>query len=112
MLPLFAAVVAFSISNRSHVEIDLSPLPYIYEAPIFIVGLVGVLAGFLFGAVVVWLSAGKSRAFSRQLMRALDSSRREEAYLKEQIKKLEATPTPPPSATLLPGNGHKDADAA
>ncbi|MHA1597904.1 MAG: LapA family protein [Alphaproteobacteria bacterium] len=107
MLPLLVAVVAFTVSNRGRVTIDLWPLPFSYDLPVFAIGMGGVFLGFLFGAIVAWVSGGKTRAFGRQLMRSLDSSRREEAHLKEQIRKLEATP--PASAPALPG---KRSDAA
>lgn len=114
MGPLIAAVVLFAVSNRGRIEIDLWPLPFVYDLPVFAVGLGGVFMGFLFGAVIAWLAGGKTRAFSRRLMRNLDSSRRSEAQLKEQIKKLEAAPpgSPSKSAPMLGGKRQGKADAA
>lgn len=114
MLPLIVAVIIFTVSNRGRVEIDLWPLPFVYDLPVFAVGLGGVLVGFLFGAVIAWLSGGKTRKFSRQLMRKLDSSRRDNEQLKEQVKKLEAAPPKPQAASmpLLTGKSSGNADAA
>ena len=93
MIPLAAAVVAFTISNRGKVSIDLWPSSFIIEVPLFAAVLVAAFFGFLVGALISFVSAGHRRARNRQLMRTLENSRREEAILKEQIKKLEATAT-------------------
>jgi len=90
MIPLAAAVVFFTISNRGMVHLDLWPTPYSIEVPVFAAVLAAAVVGFLSGAIVSFVAAGRRRAYNRQLVRMLESSKREEAYLREQIKKLEA----------------------
>lgn len=91
MIPLSLAVVAFTFSNRGPVSINFWPLPVAYELPVFIVVMAGMLAGFLGGAVVAWTSASRTRQRNRALMRQLENAKREEAYLKERIRKLETS---------------------
>ena len=102
MIPLAAVIVVFTISNRGKVLIDLWPSPYNFEAPLFAAVLVAALVGFLCGGVISFVSAGRRRARNRQLMRMLDNSRREEAMLREQIKKLEVAVSRQSSAQILP----------
>ena len=56
--------------------------------------------GFLAGAIISFISAGHRRARNRELMRMLENSRREEALLREQIRKLEKA-----ASQKIPPNG-------
>lgn len=89
MIPLAAVVVVFTVSNRGMVSIDLWPSPYSFQVPLFSAILAAAVFGFLAGALVSFISAGRRRARNRQLMRMLENAKREEAMLREQIKKLE-----------------------
>ena len=91
MIPLGAAVVVFTISNRGLVTIDFWPSPYSFEVPVFSAVLAAAVIGFLFGGIVSFLSGGRRRARNRELIRMLENSKREEMHLREQIKKLEKT---------------------
>ena len=104
MIPLAAVVVAFTLSNRTTVMIDLWPAPYSFQVPVFATVLAAVFFGFLCGAIVSFISAGRRRARNRQLMRMLENSRREQAYLMEQVKKLEASIAAGKTTTQIPGN--------
>ena len=55
-IPFGFVVVAFAIANRGPVEISLDPLPFIFEAPLYLVALGGLAAGFAVGAVTAWLA--------------------------------------------------------
>ena len=89
MIPLGAVVVAFTVSNRSRVSIDLSPAPYSFEVPVFAAILGAAFFGFLMGGLISFLSAGGRRTRTRELVRLLEKSRREAARLGERVKKLE-----------------------
>lgn len=104
MIPLTAAVVAFTVSNRGVIRFELWPTPYSLEVPVFAAVLGAAVVGFLAGAIVSFVAAGRRRARNRQLMRMLENSKREEAYLREQIKKLKAQ-----AATTVQLPGKKDA---
>lgn len=91
MIPLGAAVVVFTISNRGLVTIDLWPSPYNFQVPVFSAVLAAAVVGFLLGGIVSYLSGGRRRARHRELLRMLENSKREETRLREQIRKLEKT---------------------
>jgi uncharacterized integral membrane protein len=91
MIPLAAVVVAFTVSNRGTVHLDLWPTSYSLDIPVFAAVLSAAVIGFLAGAVVSFVAAGRRRARNRQLARMLENSKREQAYLREQVKKLETT---------------------
>ena len=106
MVPLAAAVVAFTISNRGMVHLNLWPTSYSLDVPVFAAVLAAAVVGFLAGAIVSFAAAGGRRARNRQLMRMLENSKREEGLLRERIKKLETTlaedqPSAPVSAVPL-----------
>ncbi len=91
MIPLAAVVVAFTVSNRGMVHLDLWPAPYSLDVPVFAAVLAAAVVGFLGGAIVSFVAAGRRRARNRQLTRMLENAKREEGYLREQVKKLETT---------------------
>lgn len=53
--------VLFAISNRSPVSITVWPFPIAVDVGLYIVVLAAVFAGFLVGALVTWVAAGKHR---------------------------------------------------
>ena len=102
IIPLGAAVVAFTISNRGRVLIDLWPAPISFEIPVSAAVLVAAFGGFLLGGIVSFISAGRCRSRNRQLMRMLENAKRDEAILREQVKKLEAAVSVQPLAQAQP----------
>ena len=47
LAPLAIAVVAFSVSNRTPVTVEVWPLPFTWELPLFLVVLAGTFVGFV-----------------------------------------------------------------
>ena len=102
IIPLGAGVVAFTVSNRGRVIIDLWPAPISFETPIFAAVLVAAFGGFLLGGTVSFISASRRRSHNRQLSRMLENGKREEAILREQVRKLEvAAATQPQMQTQV-----------
>ena len=66
LLPLAAIVVSFALSNRQVVTMDLWPLDMSLERPLYLVVLLAVLAGFVIGLVIMWITAGRARAKARR----------------------------------------------
>ena len=53
--------VSFAVSNRDPVTISVWPFPFALNLGLYIIVLISVLAGFVAGALVTWLAAGKHR---------------------------------------------------
>jgi len=64
-LPITLAVVLFAVSNRHVVALEFWPLPGSLEVPLYVVGLLTMVIGFLIGGVIAWLGAGESRQRAR-----------------------------------------------
>ena len=101
VLILSLVIIVFAVNNRQPVELDL----WIYQTPaipVFAVVLVGIFIGFIWGGLVAWFSAGKSRQRVRNLYRRVEGDEREKATLRRQIEKLQAgerrAAIPPPPA--------------
>lgn len=60
-LPIAAIVASFAISNRGVQTLGLWPFPYTVTIPTYMVVFLPFLAGFLVGALVMWLSHGRLR---------------------------------------------------
>lgn len=96
------AVIVFSVNNRDVIAIDIWPAPYTFDWPVFGVALVGVAIGFVWGAIIAWLGAGRTRQKVRDLARDLETLMREKSFLSQRLAKLEeaekqATIPPPPA---------------
>jgi len=69
MLPLAAAVIVFSVSNRAVTQVDFWPFGYIVELPVFGIVLSSLLLGFMLGGFIAWLSHAKKRSEARAATR-------------------------------------------
>ena len=70
-VPLLVAVPLFAILNLNSVELTFWPLPFVVQAPVFVVALIGLAVGFFAGGVVAWFSAGRARARARAAERTV-----------------------------------------
>ncbi|MCH7487888.1 MAG: DUF1049 domain-containing protein [Proteobacteria bacterium] len=84
LLPVALAVIAFSAANREPVALDLWPLPFTAEPPVFLIILLAVFAGFVWGGLVVWISAARRRR--RAIAERLAGAEREVEQLKERLR--------------------------
>ena len=81
---LVAAVFAlFAISNRAGVALSLWPLPFLVEAPLYLIALGGALLGFLLGELAAWIAASRRR-------RELRRQRRHIAALEAELRATQA----------------------
>jgi putative membrane protein len=81
---LVAAVVAlFAVSNRAGVALSLWPLPFLVEAPLYLVALGGALLGFVAGELAAWIAASWRR-------RELRRQRRRIAALEAELRATQA----------------------
>ena len=83
-LPITVVVVVFSIANSHEIAIDLWPFEASLALPLFVLVLVSLLVGFLVGACVMWITAGKTRSRARAAAHKASDLEREVASLKRQ----------------------------
>ena len=108
MVPVAVAVVTFSLNNRERVPVDIWPVPFTVDAPIFAIVLISILTGMVIGAVLAWLSGGRTRRRARTQTRRAETAERQAATLRDQLSQAEPGEEPKPSQTTLPAR----ADAA
>ncbi|HUC09838.1 MAG TPA: lipopolysaccharide assembly protein LapA domain-containing protein [Stellaceae bacterium] len=81
-----AAVVSlFAASNREVVPLGFWPLPFLAEAPLYLVVLVALLFGILIGALAVWIRGGRRRRELRECSRQNAALARELAATQAQL---------------------------
>jgi uncharacterized integral membrane protein len=99
MVPLALFVVVFSVTNRDSVALDLWPTPFAVQAPVFVVVLLSALAGFVVGALALWVSGGNDRRRARRMARRARDVEQQLAILREQMADANA-PSGPDSKRL------------
>lgn len=104
-LPIALLVILFALMNRQEVTLSLWPLPWEIGAPLFLFTLGAIVFGFLFGAVVAWVSGGATRQRLRAVRREMEAARDELAALKRQQGKAPPPYREPRSGALPPPTG-------
>jgi uncharacterized integral membrane protein len=104
-VPLAALIIIFSVNNRAEVELDLWPLDMTAAPlPVFSVVLASLLAGFLIGGVIAWLSGGEARRRARRMTRRAEEAERALAEAEKRILALEREAGGNGGELRLPGN--------
>ena len=89
-VPLAVLIIIFSVNNRSDVALDLWPLDVVTAPlPVFSVVLANLLAGFLMGGIIAWMSGGETRRRARRMTRRAEAAERALAEATQQIQELE-----------------------
>ena len=76
-VPLALAAALFAVANRETVAIELWPFAGRVDLPLFAALAVAFYAGFLLGALVAWLSGGKTRSRARAASRRAQALERD-----------------------------------
>ncbi len=99
-LVIAAAAVLFAVANMESVAVRLAPFQTPLEVPLFLVGLIGALAGFVAGVLLMWL-----RALGPRL-----KARKQERRIEALEKNLEAAGLPAtlPAQSRPKGDGRTD----
>lgn len=84
-LPITILAVLFALSNSGSVQVRLWPLPWVAELPLYLLILGSLLLGFLFGAVVAWISSGARRRRLRALSQQVREQAAEIVALRDQM---------------------------
>lgn len=88
-LPFALLVVLFALSNRDRVAIELFPLPFVMELPLFLLPLGGAALGLVMGAVIMWLSGYKARQMAKRDAKRLEKLEKELAEIRQNALTLE-----------------------
>lgn len=64
--PLALILIVFAVSNRHFVDVSLWPLGFGVRWPLYIFVYIGVVAGFLAGAMVAWASTAQRHRRARR----------------------------------------------
>jgi uncharacterized integral membrane protein len=92
-LPIIAIITVFAVMNRQDVALNLWPLPWDFAMPVFLLTLLLILFGFVFGVLVMWFSGAKLRRQHRQTRRELDAAKMELHTLRRQPPQPRGTGT-------------------
>lgn len=91
-LPITVVVVLFAVSNWKPVSMELWPLPGALDAPLSLIFLLAVAAGFVLGAVIAWtgeighkMRANRAEKRAEDLERELAVMRIREEEIRAQI---------------------------
>ena len=93
-----AALALFAVSNRESVTLGLWPLPFLVELPLYLLVLVVLLFGFLFGELAAWIAGRRRRREVRRSRRLIAALERELSATQAQLA--------PPVAPDAPASRH------
>ena len=94
MIVVAVFLVLFTISNRPEIAVELWPLPYTLELPLYLILLVSAFIGFMAGVIITFFSSGPTRKNFRKAERRAGDLEKELKKLKDDILKLEKTKEP------------------
>jgi uncharacterized integral membrane protein len=73
---LVGIAVVFAVVNRAPITLNLWPLPYVAEAPLYLVLIATLALGVIAGGVAAWLGGARWRRRARDAARESESLRR------------------------------------
>ncbi|VBB68677.1 hypothetical protein RIEGSTA812A_PEG_150 [invertebrate metagenome] len=85
-LPFAAVLGVFAVSNRANVRLDLWPLPFGLEVPIYLIALGPLAVGFLLGLATTWVASGRLRVRIRARNREVRMLEQRTEALKHQLE--------------------------
>ncbi len=87
-IPVALIAISFTLTNREPVTLGLWPLPFEISVPVFLVGLMGILLGFLAGGFIAWANQHRNRTRARREARRAE--RLEQELAAERKARAEA----------------------
>lgn len=88
--PLIVLAVIFAVANRHDLRLELWPLPWALDLPVYLAVLGALVVGMAVGGVAVWLSGHRSRATARQQRRRAESLERQLEAVQAKLVQAEA----------------------
>ena len=89
-IPVTLVVVVLALANREVATLRLWPLDLSVEMPMFLVILLALLAGFLIGAAIMWLSGGRYRRRARKAYFTITDLERDVRDLQRRLSRADA----------------------
>ncbi|MBL12740.1 MAG: hypothetical protein CMM51_04105 [Rhodospirillaceae bacterium] len=94
MVVVAVFLVLFTISNRPEIIVELWPLPYTLNLPLYLLLLVSAFLGFIAGVIITFFSSGTMRKNFRKAEKKAGNLEKELKKLRDDIVKLEKTKKP------------------
>lgn len=82
---IILGLAAFSIHNRTPASIDLWPLPYYMDMPVYLLVLAGLALGFILGGLKFWITSGIYRQQAKTRAKKMEKLKLEVARLENEI---------------------------
>jgi len=92
MLMVGIAAVLFAVSNRAVVALELWPLPFALDAPIYAVALAALALGVVWGGMIGWWGTLRARRRARAEARRAADLEQDLRHLNDKIAVLERRP--------------------
>jgi uncharacterized integral membrane protein len=89
-LPLSLLAVVFAVANRHDLRLELWPLPWSLDLPVYLAVLVPLVVGLAIGALAMWLAGHRTRMTARAQRRRAES-------LERQLAAAGTKALPPPT---------------
>jgi uncharacterized integral membrane protein len=88
-IPVAVVAIVFAVINRHSVMVDLWPLPWEVQLPLYLLVLGFLALGLVLGGCMVWLSGGAARGRARSEGRRANAIAYEVDQLREENKALQ-----------------------
>ncbi len=89
-LPIALLIVVFAVANRHELRLELWPLPWVLDLPVYLAVLGALLKGIVIGMVVAWFAGSGARRRAREHKRRADSLERQLDAAVSEVKRAEA----------------------
>ncbi|MDF1794417.1 MAG: LapA family protein [Thalassobaculaceae bacterium] len=100
--PVTLIVVLFAVSNRNPVTMELWPLPGALDAPLYLIFLVAVAAGFVLGGAIAWSGELGHKMRANRAEKRADDLERELAVMRIREEEIRAqAPNAPKRPALV-----------
>lgn len=76
-LPVSLLAAVFAVANRHDLRLQLWPLPWSLDLPVYLAVLVPLVLGMVLGGLAVWLGGHRTRAAARYHRRRAESLERQ-----------------------------------
>jgi putative membrane protein len=78
-------LILFAVSNRETVSLALWPLPFVVEAPLYLLFFLSLLVGGFLGASATWFAGRRDRRELRRRRRRIEALERELSATQSQL---------------------------